>query len=76
MLDWLRRLFGIPPGVPRVATDTSPRKMYSSCDMKPSPEIKSCRSASHSWSMIACDGLILIAMVHRRLPHAVAVKMI
>ena len=29
MFDWLRRLFGISPGVPRVATDTSPRKMYS-----------------------------------------------
>jgi tetratricopeptide (TPR) repeat protein len=29
MFDWLRRLFGISPGVPRVATDISPRKMYS-----------------------------------------------
>ena len=29
MFDWLRRLFGLPPSVPRVATDTSPRKMYS-----------------------------------------------
>jgi tetratricopeptide (TPR) repeat protein len=29
MFDWFRRLFGLPPGVPRVATDTSPRKMYS-----------------------------------------------
>ena len=29
MFDWFRRLFGLPPSVPRVATDTSPRKMYS-----------------------------------------------
>ena len=29
MFDLLRRLFGVSPGVPRVATDTSPRKMYS-----------------------------------------------
>jgi len=29
MFDWLRRLFGISAGVTRVATDTSPRKMYS-----------------------------------------------
>ncbi len=29
MFDWLRRLFGISPSVARVATDTSPGKMYS-----------------------------------------------
>jgi len=29
MFDWLRRLLGLSPDVPRVATDTSPRKMYS-----------------------------------------------
>lgn len=29
MLDWLRRRLGIAPGIPRVATDTSPLKMYS-----------------------------------------------
>lgn len=29
MLDWLQRLLGMRPEVPRVATDTSPRKLYS-----------------------------------------------
>ncbi|HKY28146.1 MAG TPA: tetratricopeptide repeat protein [Pyrinomonadaceae bacterium] len=29
MLDWLRKLFGLSPRIPRVATDTSPRRTYS-----------------------------------------------
>ena len=29
MFDWLRRLFGLPPSVPRVATDRSPGRIYS-----------------------------------------------
>lgn len=29
MLDWFRKLFGLSPSIPRVATDTSPRRTYS-----------------------------------------------